>query len=232
MKAPLIMPTSGLALQQFELQRVDYLSPEAGGRVGGVQAGLPLWAPVWTIGKIGEAKSDEFRAFIMELRGAMRTFYGYDLRRPFPKAYRNGFAGLNRAGGGAFDGSATSWSLAIDANDDCLVTLNGLPVGLTLGTGDYVGFTWSATSTEVAGITWKHKSRVIRSGGGVANGSGVVTVKVEPPIPTAVPGTAVVHLDNPACVMRIIVGSSQLQPIDRRGAVTGGTIAAIQDLRA
>jgi hypothetical protein len=53
MKAPITPPTSGAAQQQFELQRVDYGAPEAGGRVGGVQAGFPLWKLVWTLGNVG-----------------------------------------------------------------------------------------------------------------------------------------------------------------------------------
>lgn len=231
MKSPLTMPSSGLALQAFEPQRVDYLSPEAGGRLGGVQAGFPLWSATWTIGKIGEARSDEFRSFLAELRGAMRTFYGYDLRRPFPKAYPDGFAAMTRFDASPFNGSATSWSQSIDASDDQLLTLNGLPSGFILGTGDYVGFKWNATSDEVAGLPWRHKARVIRGGGGTANGSGVLTVKVEPPLPSVVPGGATAHLDNPCCVMRQIVEQTSLQPIDRRGAVTGGTLTAVQDLR-
>src|SRR5947209_7554659 len=138
MKAPLIMPVSGLSLQDFEPQRVDYLSPEAGGQLGGVQAGFPLWAATWTVGKIGECKSDEFRSFVAELRGQIRTFYGYDLRRVFPKAYCSGFSGMLTTGGAAFTGAASSWSASIAANDDCLVTLHGLPSGLILGTGDYL----------------------------------------------------------------------------------------------
>lgn len=232
MKAPLQPPESGASQQHFELERVDFGAAEASGRVGGVQAGFPLWSGIWTIGAIGEARSDEWRSFFSELRGAIRAFYGSDKRRPYPKAYPAGFAGMSRAAGGSFTGSATAWSQSIDANDDQLLALAGLPNNFVLTTGDYVGFKWTATSEGVAGLEWRTVVRVIRGGGSIANSSGNMTVKVEPPIPNCVPAGAIAHLDNPACVMRQIIDQSKLNPIDRRGAVTGGTLAAIQDLRA
>lgn len=230
MKAPIEMPTSGCSQQSLEIQRVDYGAPEAGGRVGGVQAGFPLWLGQWTIGRIGAERSDLFRAFMAEIRGATRRFLGRDLGRPYPKEHAAGFAGMNRAGGGSFDGSATSWSETIEADGDSLVTLTNLPTAFTLSIGDYIGFRWSATETAIAGLTWHAMVRVVE--GGTTNGSGNVTVRCEPPIPSAVPGSAVAYLDRPACVMVLVTDDSKLNPIDRRLAVTGGTIAGIQDIRA
>jgi len=232
MKAPLVMPESGMSQQSFEPQRIDYAAPEAGGRIGGVQAGFPLWAATWTVGTVGQAKSDEIRSFLAELRGAIRWFYGRDLARPYPKQYPEGFSGMTRFDGSAFDGSATSWSQSVDANADQLLTLHGLPSGLTLGTLDYVGFKWTATDDEVAGLEWRALVRVVRGGGGPASAGGDLTVKVEPAIPSCVPAGAVAHLDRPSCVMKQVTDQTRLDPIDRRLAVRGGTIVGIQDLRA
>lgn len=226
------MPTSGMALQEFELQRVDYTAPEAGGRVGGVQAGFPLWAATWTIGKIGEGKSDELRAFVAELRGAIRTFYGFDLRRQYPKAYPQGFAAMTRVDGSPFYGNAASWSSAIDASDDCLLSLTGLPSGFIVSTGDYVMHRWDDTDYPAGNQQRRTVSRVIRDGGGTADADGKLTIKVEPPIPSAVHPLAVADFANPCCVMRIVTAQTKLDAIDRRGAIRGGTIVAIQDLRA
>lgn len=231
MKAPLDMPTSGVAQQQFEPQRVDFLAPEAGGRVGGVQAGFPRWVAMWTIGRVGVAKSDELRSFVNECRGAIRTFYGRDQARPFPKAYPAGFAGMSRAAGGSFTGSATAWSQSIDANDDQLVALAGLPNNFVLGTGDYIGFKWDDADFAAGNNQRRALVRVIRGGGGQANSSGNITVKVEPPVPALVPSGAIAHLDNPACTMRLLTDQTKLDAIDRRLAITGGTIVAVQDLR-
>lgn len=232
MKAPIEMPTSGAAMQQFEVQRVDYGAAEAGQRIGGVQAGFPLWQGIWNLGTIGADKSDEWRSFMSEIRGATRRFLGRPMDRPYPKAHRGGFAKMTKPDGSPFNGAASSWSQSINADGDQLVTLNGLPAGLILSMLDYIGFRWPATEASVAGIPWHAPVRVIRAGGGVASATGSVTVKVEPPVPGAVPSDAVAYLNCPACVMTLISDKSGLEGIDRRLAVRGGTIAGIQDIRA
>src|SRR5437868_14970158 len=115
MKAPLAMPASGASMQEFEPQRIDYMAPEAGGRVGGVQAGFPLWLATWTIGRIGADKSDEWRAWLLRMRGATRRFLGRDLSRPFPKLHASGFSRMTIIGGAAFTGAASDWSENITA---------------------------------------------------------------------------------------------------------------------
>jgi hypothetical protein len=118
-KAPLTMPARSVGRQRFELQRQDYAAPEASGRIGGVQAGFPLWSGVWTLAEMRPEKSDEWRAFLAQIRGATRRFYGRDLKRPYPKPRtRAGLPGLTRAGGGAFDGSAAAWSETITTDGD------------------------------------------------------------------------------------------------------------------
>lgn len=224
MKAPIAMPDRA-TFQQFELQRVDYAAPEAGGRVGGVQAGLPLWMGVWTLGMMPEEDSDEWRAWLLRMRGATRRFIGRDLVRPYPKEYPDGFADF-----APFDGEASSWSENINADDDSELTLNGLPVGLILSVGDYVGFKWTATETSVAGLEWRTLVRVVE--GDTADGSGVATVVVEPPVPSAVPVDATAHLDNPACIMALVLDQTNLEAIDRLYSIRGGTITGIQDIRA
>ena len=223
------MPASGASLQEFELQRVDYGAPEAGGRIGGVQAGQPLWLGAWTVGRIGARKSDELRVFLTRLRGATRRFLGRDLARPYPLAHRDGFARMTKADGTPFAGAAAAWSETIDGQDDSRVTLQGLPPGLILSGLDYVGFKWTATGAGVAGMEWRAKVRVVE--GGMADATGAVTVTCEPPVPGCIPPGAIAHLDRPACVMALVGDQTRLQAIDRRLAVRGGTIVGIQDLR-
>jgi hypothetical protein len=221
---PLEQPPASAAQQSFELQRVDFISPEAGGRVGAVSAGNPLWAATWQIGKIGALRSDEWRAFMLRLRGSQRTFLARDIARPFPLAYLGGFGGMSRAGGGAFSGAAVSWSQAISTDGDAILTLSGLPASMAFAVGDYVGFRWGD------GDGRRTLARVVVPA--VASTGGVAALTVEPPVPTlVVPAGAVAHLDRPACVMRLVPGQSDLGPIDRRLAVTGGKISAVQDLR-
>lgn len=229
MKAPLEMPTDFIAQVGFDLQRVDYSAPEASGRVGGVQAGPPLWIASYTLDTLGQAESDEVRAFKDRMRGQIRRFLGRDVLRPYPKAHSRGFAGMLRAGGGAFDGSATAWSEVITADGDSEVTLEGLPIGLELGLCDYVGFHWVATSTEVAGLTWHACVRV--NVAGVTAEDGTVTITCEPPIPSAVPPGATAYLNQPACVMALVTDQTKLQAVGRRLAIGGGQIVGVQDIR-
>lgn len=230
MKQPAAMPTMYVAGQSFELQRVDFASPEASGRLGGVQAGFPLWSGVWTLGRMPLSYSDGWRAWFAGIRGATRRFIGFDLGRLYPVTYPSGFAGMTRAGGGSFDGTATSWSETITTDGDSQVTLHGLPAGFVLGQGDYVGFHWAATETAVAGLIWHAPVRVIT--GGTADGSGNLTVTSEPPIPSAVPGTATAYLNNPGCTMTLDLANTNLGPLDQLLTITGGQISAVQDIRS
>ncbi len=231
MKAPLEMPTEYFSAVDFDIQRVDYGAPEASGRVGGVQAGFPLWLASWTIDVVGPNESDAIRAFKDSVRGATRRFLGRDLVRPYPSAYPGGFAGMLRAGGGAFDGTATSWSEAITADDDSQVTLNGLPAAFEMNKGDYIGFRWVATEASVAGLTWHAMVRAVEAK--TASGAGVLAgITCEPPIPAVVPGGAIAYLNQPACVMALITDQTKLQAVGRRRAIGGGQIVGLQDLRA
>lgn len=209
---PLSMPAKGPKDQIFELERVDALAPEARGRIGGVTVGFPLWKTTMNLGTVSLAQSDDWRAFLLGQRGAQRLFVGFEIARQLPKNYRNGLPG-------GFSGAASSWSQTLDSNSYCVLTLNGLPSGLQLSKGDYVDFRWGTYSRALV--------RLLEAG--TASSGGVVSVTVEPPIPTVVPGTAVAHLDSPGCLMKLM---SETQPgsIGRRGALEGGTFVAIQDL--
>ena len=227
---PIAMVASGLALQSFEPEWVTYQSPAAGGRVDAIAAGAPLWVAQWQTGKMGQARSDAIRAFKSRLRGGIRTFLGVDLARPFPMAYPNGFTGMTRASGGSFNGSATAWSQTIDGEGDATIRLNGLPVSFALGVGDYIGWKWDAAGAPGGSYQRRALCRVIVAATG--NGSGVIDVMVEPPLNTlVVPVGAIAHLDKPCCVMRLLPDDSKLGPVDRRKAITSGTLTAVQDLR-
>lgn len=232
---PRDMPIKGAAGQEFEPYRIDFSSPEQGGALGGVQAGFPRWAAIWTLGRMGADASDALRAFHASMRGQQRRFYGRDLGRPFPKHYRCGFARMTRVGGSPFDGSATSWSVSTDAEGNCLTTLNGLAAGLILSIGDYVGFKWDRAGDAAGSYKGRTAIRLLEPA--IVDGSGTVVVNAEPAIPSIVPEGAVAHLDNPCCVMGFItdqnssIGQTQLGPIDRSLAMKTGTIVALQDLR-
>jgi hypothetical protein len=226
-KAPIEMPTLYVAQQQFEPQRIDAQAPEASGRIGGVQVGFPLWGGVWTLSQMPEDNSDEWRAFLRGIRGATRRFVGRDLTRQFPKLYPDGFGAF-----GTFTGQASSWSQITNSDGDCLLTLHlgSDAAGLELSQGDYVDFRYNATETAISGLAWR--AIVAVTAGGTADGSGNLTVTVEPPIPSAVPGSAIAHIDETGCVMVIDVQNSNLGPVDRLYSIQGGQIVGVQDIRS
>ena len=222
---------SGIARVIFDIQRVDYAAPEASGRQGGVQAGWPLWLARYEIDRSDPDSADLWQAFFDRMRGRIRRFYGIDPKRRLPKLYRFGFGGLVRAGSATpFTGPATSWSQAIDANGNALLTLNGLPAGLQLSVGDMIGFRWDAAGAGAGNMMRRTIARAVLPS--TATGAGQAQVMVEPPINTAlVPAGAVAHLDNPAAVMQLVPEDSQLGPIGSGGILAGASITAIQDLR-
>lgn len=216
----------------FEPERVDYGAPEASGRQGGVQAGWPLWSARFEMDRNTAEDAALLRAFFARLRGRIRRFYCWDLSRPFPLAYPNGFAGLTRAGTAtAFNGSATSWSQAINSAGDALITLNGLPAGFPIAVGDYIGLKWDAAGAPAGSFERRTVARAVLPATATAGGQAQVTV--EPPLNTGlVPAGAIAHLDNPRCVMQLVPEESSLGMIGTAAWMNGGTVLAIQDLRA
>lgn len=221
---------SGIARVRFEPQRVDYAAPQASGKQGGVQAGWPLWAANFELDPSDPESADLWRAFFARLRGRIRRFYCGEPTRPFPLACPAGFAGMTRAGGGVFDGSASGWAQAINADGDAEISLAGLPADLVLNIGDYVGFKWDATGAAAGSYERRTMARLVLPA--QASAAGDVTVTVEPPIDTrVVPAGAIAHLDNPVCVMQLVPDNSSLGPIGQGSQLGGGAIVAIQDLR-
>lgn len=227
MKAPIEMPDQYVVLQQIEPQRIDYAAPEASGRINGVQAGFPLWSGVWTLGRMTEEYSDRWRAWLAGMRGATRRFIGRDLARQYPKLYPDGFGAF-----GAFTGTASSWSSSIDSDGDCHLTLHlgAAAAGLILSQGDGIDFRYNASETAITGLAWRAFVRVTAAA--TADGSGDLTVTVEPPVPTAVPGGAVAHIDEPGCTMALVVDQSNVGAVDRLYSILGGQIIGVQDIRS
>jgi hypothetical protein len=233
MAIPLEMPMRGASMQYFEPRTVDYLAPETGGYLGSIAAGADLWSAEWQIGRIGARSSDVWRAWAARVAVHRRRFLGRDLSRPYPLKYvESGFYRMTQAdGSGPFTGAAAGWSQAIDEDDEPQLTLTGLPAGLILQTGDYVGFRWDSDDADAGANDRRALVRVLE-GMWFADASGAVTLPIVPAVPVlTVPAEAVAHLDNPACVMAFVPGDRRLGPIDRRLAITGGTITAVQDLR-
>lgn len=219
---PRAFPSAGVTQETFEISRVDFLSPEAVGRLGSISAGFPLWSAEWTLPSHGRERADEWRAWISAQRGSGRLFYGAEQGRRLPRAYEaTGLAGMTRAGGGAFDGKATSWS--VNGTRDVL-TLQGLPAGFILTWTDYVGFEWTTSDQPRRALVRSVESAV-------ASGAGVLSMAIEPPLPTLTSGAALAVLQDPTCLMKLIPTETQLGGATRQTAISG-RIKALQQLLA
>lgn len=230
---PLAFPEteSGVGRVAFDIERVDLVSPELSGRQGGVQAGWPLWMARYEIERSDPVSGELWRAFMDRLRGRQRSFFAIDPTRLFPRNYPGGFAALNRAGGGAFNGNALAWSQNIDVDGNATLGLTGLPAGFVMNVGDLVGFKWDAAGAPAASYGRRTMARVVTAAN--ASGAGGASIMVEPPVDTSVvPAGALAHLDRACCVMRQISDKSELGAIGTGGSMAGGTITAVQDMRA
>lgn len=221
---PRDMPNLGEA-QSFELDRVDFRSREGSGRQGAISGGQPLWRMEFQIG-IGKVQTSSLaRAFVTSQEGGKRLFYGYDLARKLPFAYRFGTAWADLG----WNGIASSWSQSVATGGDndglATLTLNGLPPGLVITENDYVGFKW----TNGAGA--QRRALVRFAEAGVANGGGVFSGVISPAVPTLVPSGATATMNRPDCLMRLDMDQTKIgmQDFLARSPVT---IAALQDFPA
>ena len=225
------IPRRGVTDVAFNIEHVDTLAPERGGRIGGVSLGFPIWQANWQLARdMLEIHSDEWRSFADRLQGTKRPFVAYDHTRRLPKAYPDGFKTMTTAAGTAFDGEASAWSQTIDAEGGAQLELNGLPAGLVLGAQDYVGFRWDASGSDAGTHDRRTMVRVLDNA--KANAAGTIMLTVQPAVPTlVVPANAAAHLDTPACMMRVPQGENGLGAVGLLKTISGGTITAVQDLR-
>lgn len=183
---PRAMPSTRVLRHYFEPEPAQSSAPESSGRGVSIALGETLWQMKLDTTPASEAEFDLWRAWLASLRGSQKLFYGRDMYRPLPRAYPQGFADLTRAGGGAFDGTSASWSVAGDA-----VTINTLPASFRMQHGDYIGFQWDTDKRSL------HRALEDAS----ANGSGVGVWTVEPGPSPSIPNGAVVNLVRPTCTM-------------------------------
>lgn len=187
----------------MRVDRMVAVTLEAGGDSSSVTLGWPRWRASFQTGQLREPRASEALAWLDSLREGQGTFLCPNPIRRRPWAARTGFAGLTRAGGGAWDGTASAWRVSADRG---AAGLDGLPAGFQITVGDCFGLAWEVTSGARLGPR-RHLFRFVE--GGVANGSGATPLlTIEPPINPAVPANAAATLDRPTCIMRMEPGSS------------------------
>lgn len=191
---PLAFP-SGASFSQcsFDLRVTEAVNVLPGGAVLAAELGDPLWTGKFVSGLCGPHQRARWQAWRASLRGSIGTFLGFDPDKAYPLAYGEAVLGLTRAGGGAFDGTAT-----LDAATAGSLTLSGLPADYEVRAGDMLSFAWSASRALHMVVADAQ-----------ADAGGVLEVEVMPPVllSPAPAEDAVVDLVRPACLMRIVPGS-------------------------
>jgi hypothetical protein len=154
----------------FELSYNMALNRNGAGMIEAVELGDAIWQATFTTEPLTWSQRAALSAWAASLRGGLQTFLGYDPFRQWPAAYRTKAAvlALTRAGGGAFDGTATLSAIATNN-----ATLGGLPAGYQASVGDMVS------------LPRPNKQRSLHNlvEAVTANGSGQATLNLEPAVP-------------------------------------------------
>lgn len=150
------------------------------------QFGRPVWELTLTTVPVRGDDSYRAAAFIETLRSGMGTILlAAHPKRPL--AYPGtGWAGINRHGGSAFNGTATVTAVSGNA-----VTITTLPSTYQVRAGDVISWPYGATRTL---------HRVVQD---ATASAGQVTVDVEPEVPPGVSYPQTVKLENADAVFRL-----------------------------
>jgi hypothetical protein len=154
-----------------------------------------LGPSVWRADFFTVALPDEYaidiQAQINSLRGSEKTFFAYNVRRPYPKNDPTG----------SILGAATVQIKAIHA-DSIALQFKGLPAGYVLSRGDFLAFDY--------GINRRRAYHQLLEGG-TADGSGETSyLEVEPTIRAGAVINDIVTLKKAAVMMCIVPGSVKL----------------------
>lgn len=182
---------------RFDREPTGALSRSASGRLAFQEfVGGGLWEAMYQSKPLNETNYGRWHAWKLSMRGAGRTFKGYDPRRCWPIEYGPSILTMTRFGGGTFDGTVTVSLVAgetIKLGDGALK----LPPSFILRAGDYISFPW---------LGGQHVVKVLEDNQG--NSSGVMTlVTVDPWLRTGGTEPATGTLVRPWCAMKIKPGS-------------------------
>jgi len=119
----------------FMLQPHAMLAPTRGGTEYAAELGDTRWRASYDSPPLTEDQVDEWSAWYSTLL-SYETFWGYDLRREYPKAYPNGWGSMT-VGGVPFNGYAAINTITEGGK---VVQLINCPSGFIMSVGDYIAF--------------------------------------------------------------------------------------------
>lgn len=172
-------PTDNLCVVEkftFGQKRQDVLFRSNFGSQG-MEISAPLWEVSLSAPTNYESVSGAWQALIMKLKGQVNQLAIWNMGRPVPS--------------GTCRGSMTLSSSAAQGATSLVITAGSGQAAKTLKTGDMLGV-GSGTTTQLLMIM----------ADATADGSGVITVTVEPPLRNAFSSGSVVTWDKPCALFR------------------------------
>lgn len=195
---PLLLPKTAIAAAPFEPVLSNRVS-ETAQRTAVVDFAPARWRLRILTSAMSAADFAIWRAFLGAQEGGKRVFLGFDPLGGCPRAYPNGV-------GAPSSWPVAAWRARLDGahprSPAGVVALKSLPVGYAVSVGDYIGFVGAG---GLGGGRALH--RVLESA--VADGTGRLSVQVEPPVQFAAAGDTEVTLRDATCAMRLVPGSWQ-----------------------
>ena len=142
----------------------------------GVEVDTPRWALTLEAPPMLEQESGDWQALLMNLRGQTRQLALWNTGRSAPRGTMRGTMTLN---------------IAAEQGDTTLSIIAGTEAAKTLKSGDWLGL-GTGTTQQVVMVT----------ADATANGSGVISVTVEPPLRNGHLIAAAVTWDKPKALFR------------------------------
>ncbi|MBO6507404.1 MAG: hypothetical protein JJ979_02775 [Roseibium sp.] len=179
--------SSSLKIQaeDFRVERSENVNRRRGGKTQVSERADPRWFVDWETYKMDMDEFQDLEAWLLSLRGGLKSFLAYRHERPYPKDYRFGFNGLSKHFGGAFTGTCV-----VDAIAQTGLTVSGLPSTFSVRAGDMIGLIQSG----------KYGLHVVLEDA-IAS-AGAVSLLVEPFIKTNIFSTAATaNFAQPLCEM-------------------------------
>lgn len=179
------IPIYDLPALGFNQVSFDLVVPRSVNRLGGrltesVMFGTPYWVASYQIVPLDYQQAGQADAWVRRLLARGGVFKAYDASRPRPIE---------------FSASPISWTptlFSIPNGNTPIVT--GLPANAQLRAGDYVAFKMSDLVVSLHSIAEDAQ----------ANGSGAVTLSIDPALDTDIFTTAAVPIfEKPYCLMQI-----------------------------
>lgn len=192
-----VLPFPDLPFEEFDLMPVNAqeVSPMQDRASETVDFGTPYWSlksarTPW----LTNSELDLADAFLQEAALGMTVFECHDVYRPRPTSYGGAPLSGVKAGGGAFDGTATLAAV----NDSRTIVVTGLPAGFQINRGCLVEIRKSGTVRSLHRITTA----------AVASAGGEVTLSILFALDTGVftAANSIANFERPSCLMKLMPG--------------------------